>query len=143
MGIKAAFVSQNMHMRLNFVVTGIACVHSTRSHTSTTVDACRHPCKHNWAHTAIIPKDESTYDVPFLPLSFAVASNRLSTVITLVNQLTSIDIPTVAAALNTIDSQYSTVKPELDGLLGQLAHINSTVMQLTPDMQVGRQGGQT
>ncbi|GBF87337.1 hypothetical protein Rsub_00048 [Raphidocelis subcapitata] len=64
-----------------------------------------------------------------------IAGTRLTTVTTLVGQLTTADIPALSADITTITSQFGTVAPSLTWLAAQLVSVNATVMELTPDMQ--------
>jgi len=64
-----------------------------------------------------------------------VANTHLTALDTLVTQINSVAIPALAADMSTVTTQYATVKPALDWLLVQLVVINTTVLELTPDMQ--------
>ncbi|KAI8465065.1 MAG: hypothetical protein J3K34DRAFT_525687 [Monoraphidium minutum] len=56
-------------------------------------------------------------------------------VATIVGQLMGSDIPTLSAEVATISGLWTTAQPALDGLVAQLQHINTTVLQLTAPMQ--------
>ena len=50
-------------------------------------------------------------------------------------QLTATDFPAFAAAMTTLTGQYTTLQPALAWLVGQLASVNATVLELTLPMQ--------
>ena len=51
--------------------------------------------------------------------------------------LTAATLPNLSATLRNMSTDYISVRPALVGILGQMQHINDTVILLPPAMQVG------
>ena len=60
----------------------------------------------------------------------------LTTVNGFIASITGTQIPAVVSSISATTSLYTAAKPDIDWLIAQLAAINATVMELTPDMLV-------
>ena len=65
-----------------------------------------------------------------------VTYDDLTTVNGFIASITGTQIPAVVSSISATTSLYTAAKPDIDWLIAQLAAINATVMELTPDMLV-------